>query len=170
MKTPRCSRFCAISAAIALCIHGSATAAIASRKRPRRRNASSRYWRSSSPSRPPPAIFRSRRSCASFNSRNAAPTARPSCARRDALAPQLLGGEVGALPHRLELLPDDGAVHLGVVQGLRGEAAIGASDDVLAADQAGEADDALGDQFGMLDNVAGVRDDAGNQDFAFRHL
>src|SRR5262249_47146629 len=50
------------------------------------------------------------------------------------IAPKLLRGEVGALAHRLELLPDDGRVHLGGVHRLRGEAAIGAGDDVLAPD------------------------------------
>jgi hypothetical protein len=50
------------------------------------------------------------------------------------LAPKLLGGEVGALPHRLELRPHHGRMHFGGVQRLRGEAAIGAGDDVLAPD------------------------------------
>ena len=51
-----------------------------------------------------------------------------------------------------------------------GEAAIGAGDDVLAPDQPGEAHDALGHQLGMLDDVGGVADDAGDQHLARRQL
>src|SRR5262249_28937824 len=52
-------------------------------------------------------------------------------------APELLGGEIGALAQRLEFLPDHGVVHLGAVERLRGEAAVRCRDDVLAADQLG---------------------------------
>ena len=45
------------------------------------------------------------------------------------------------------------------MEGALGEAAIGAADDVLAADQLGQADDAFCDQLGMFDNVGGVADD-----------
>ena len=50
------------------------------------------------------------------------------------------------------------------------EAAIGAGDDVLAPHQLGEAQDAVGDELGMLDHVGGVADDAGDQDLAGRQL
>ena len=43
-----------------------------------------------------------------------------------------------------------------------GETAIGRSNDVLAADQLREADDALRHQLGMLDDVGGVTDDTGS--------
>ena len=72
--------------------------------------------------------------------------------------------------HRLELLPDHRVVHLGAVERLRREAAVGAGHDVLAADELGEAHDPLGDQLGMLDDVAGVGDDAGAEHLALRHL
>ena len=61
-------------------------------------------------------------------------------------------------------------MHLGGVQGLRGEAAIGAGDHILAPHQFGETHDAFGDQFGMFDNIAGVRNDAGDENFVFWHL
>ena len=50
------------------------------------------------------------------------------------------------------------------------EAAIGAGDHVLPAHEIGEADDALGDQFGMLDQHRGVGDDARDQHRVFREL
>ena len=53
---------------------------------------------------------------------------------------------------------------------LRGEAAIGGGDDVFPADQLGEAHDALGDQFRMLDDVAGVRDHARTNHLAVGEL
>ena len=57
-----------------------------------------------------------------------------------------------------------------LVERLLREAAVGAGDDVLAADQLGEPHDALGDQLGMLDDVGGVADDAGDQHRALRQL
>ena len=42
-----------------------------------------------------------------------------------------------------------------------GEAAVGAGDDVVAPDDPGEPDDALGDQLRVLDQVGRVADDAG---------
>ena len=47
-----------------------------------------------------------------------------------------------------------------LVERLLREAAVGAGDDVLAADELGEPHDALGHQLGMLDHVGGVADDA----------
>ena len=46
------------------------------------------------------------------------------------------------------------------------EAAIGRGDDPLAADQIRKAQDALGDQFGMLDDIRCMADDAGQDHFA----
>ena len=43
------------------------------------------------------------------------------------------------------------------------EAAIGAAHDIFAADDLGEPHDPLCHQFGMLDDVGGVRDHAGDQ-------
>jgi hypothetical protein len=45
------------------------------------------------------------------------------------------------------------------------QAAGGASDDVFAADEFSERDDAIGYQFRVLDEVGGVADNTGNQDF-----
>src|SRR4051812_1143976 len=59
---------------------------------------------------------------------------------------------------------------LGAVEGLRGEPAIGARDDVFATDQLGKAQEPLGNEVGMLDDVAGVGNDAGNEHPAFRDL
>src|SRR5262245_54861419 len=86
------------------------------------------------------------------------------------LAPELLAGEIGALAQRLELLPDHGGVHLGAIERLRGEAAIRGGDHVLAPDQLGVAQDALGNQLGMLHDVAGVGDHAGAEHLAGGNL
>ena len=52
------------------------------------------------------------------------------------------------------------------------EAAVGAGEHVLAADDTGEADEALRDELGMLDDVGVVRDHARDQLLALgqRHL
>ena len=50
------------------------------------------------------------------------------------------------------------------------KAAIGAGDDVLAADEAREPQDAFGDEFGMLHDVRAVADDARGENLAFRQL
>src|SRR5271165_1715415 len=50
------------------------------------------------------------------------------------------------------------------------EAAIRTGNDVLAPRDAGEIEDAVGDDLGMLDNVGGVADDTWDQDFAFGQL
>ena len=52
----------------------------------------------------------------------------------------------------------------------RGEAAIGSSDDVFAADDFGVAHDAFGHQLRMLDENGGVRNHARYEDFAVRQL
>ena len=50
------------------------------------------------------------------------------------------------------------------------ETAIGAGNDVVAPDQAGQPHDAFGNQFRMLDDVGGVADHAGNEHFALGQL
>ena len=81
-----------------------------------------------------------------------------------ALPPQPLRREPRALDQRAELGPGDLGVHAAA------EAAVGAGDDVLAADRAGEAHDALGDELRVLDQVGGVADHAGHQHLAVRQL
>src|SRR4051812_49125695 len=66
--------------------------------------------------------------------------------------PELLGGEARAFRHRPQLGED----HVGIDRGLPNPgavAAIGAGDDILAADQLGVAADALRDQFRVLDEI-----------------
>jgi hypothetical protein len=46
------------------------------------------------------------------------------------------------------------------------EAAIGAGNDILAAHHLSEGQDAVGDEFGVLDDVGGVADDTRDQDLA----
>jgi hypothetical protein len=84
--------------------------------------------------------------------------------------PQPRGGNVRPLAHGLELLPHDRGMNFGLIKRLRGEPAVRAGHDILASDQIGEADQPFGDQFGMLDNVAGMRNDAGAQHFPFGYL
>ena len=60
--------------------------------------------------------------------------------------------------------------HLGAIERLRGEAAIRGGDHVFASDQLGVAQDALGDQLGMLHDVAGVGDHAGTEHLARGNL
>ena len=50
------------------------------------------------------------------------------------------------------------------------QAAIGAGNDVFAADDVGEGEDAVGHQFGVLDEIGGVADDSGNENFSGRQL
>src|SRR5262245_23100620 len=47
---------------------------------------------------------------------------------------------------------------------------IGTSDDVLSPDEARKQGDAISDEFGMLDDVARMTDNAGNQNLAARQL
>ena len=75
--------------------------------------------------------------------------------RGQALTPKLLGRQPGAVGEGLELDPDDAGVDF-AGRSETGEAAIGAGDDVLAPDCAGEAADPLGDQLGVLDDVRGM--------------
>src|SRR5262245_2997792 len=85
--------------------------------------------------------------------------------RRPASAPQSLAGEARALRERLELCPHDRGVDAPVERALR-EAAIRSRQYILAADEPRVADDALGDELGMLDHVGGVADDPGHEQLA----
>jgi len=46
------------------------------------------------------------------------------------------------------------------------QAAVGAGDDVFPADDFSEGDDAVGDQFRVLDEIGGVADDPRDEDFS----
>src|SRR5262247_3288988 len=95
---------------------------------------------------------------------------RPNMSQPTRLAPstpQLLAGKPRALSERFELRPHDRGMDAAMERSLR-EAAIGAGDDVLAADEPGEPHNPLGDQRRMLDHVGGVADDAWNEHFACR--
>ena len=61
-------------------------------------------------------------------------------------------------------------MHLRAIKRLRGEAAIGGRNDVLPSNQLCKPDEPFCDPLRMFHNVAGVRNDAGSQDFAFRQL
>jgi hypothetical protein len=89
--------------------------------------------------------------------------------RQHSPTPQLPAGDLGAFGERGEFDPDHAGMHLA---GRReaGEAAIGAGDDILAADDPRETADPFGDQFFMLDDVRGVGDDAGDQHLALGQL
>src|SRR5262249_11499411 len=84
-------------------------------------------------------------------------------------APELFGGEASAFGQGAELGEDKVGVDLGAEDAL-GEAAVGASDDVLAADQIGKAGDALAHELGVLDDVVRVADAAGDEDLAVGEL
>src|SRR5690606_9041798 len=75
----------------------------------------------------------------------------------------------GAFREGAELGPYEVRVDLGAEDAL-GEAAVRACDDVLPADEVGEADDALSNELRVLDDVVGVTDAAGDKDFAVREL
>src|SRR5262244_820541 len=79
--------------------------------------------------------------------------------------PELSRGQARAFHERLELRPGD----LRMAHA-RAETAVRTGDHVLAADQPGVADDSLGDELGMLHEVAGVADHAGDEDLALRQL
>src|SRR5215470_15586173 len=69
------------------------------------------------------------------------------------LLPELPGRQPRALGHRLELGPGDLGLDLVDRPRERREAAVGARDDALAPDDLGVADEALGDQLRVLDEV-----------------
>jgi hypothetical protein len=67
--------------------------------------------------------------------------------------PQLTARQGRPLRQRFELGPSDLRMHSAA------ETAIGGGDDPLPADEVGEANNPLGDEFGVLDDVGGVADD-----------
>src|ERR1700759_2220737 len=69
-------------------------------------------------------------------------------------APKLFSRQRGALRQRLELGPSDHRMNAAA------KPAIGRGDHALAADALGEAQDALRDEFRMLDHVRRMADDA----------
>jgi hypothetical protein len=80
----------------------------------------------------------------------------------ESLVPDARRGQGSALDEGGKLRPAEFRVDAGA------ESAVGARDDILRAEAVAIADDALGDQLGMLDVVGRVSDDAGNEDLALR--
>src|ERR1700757_1106837 len=79
-------------------------------------------------------------------------------------APELTGGERGALCQRFELGPGD------LWMDAAAETAIGRRNDPLFADKVRKPDDALRDEFGVLDDIGGVADDARQDQFTIGQL
>src|SRR5262245_4155071 len=102
-----------------------------------------------------------------MSERHSAATARARRADRVVVSvigsstPEPPGGEAGSLGEGGELEPRHARVRVIEPHGRGGEPAVGAGDDVLAADEAGESLDPLGDQLRVLDEVGGVADDTG---------
>src|SRR5688572_20325322 len=90
-----------------------------------------------------------------------------SCERAPSFrsTPQLARRQSSALRQRGKL--EISHARMGIVepQGGGGETAVGAGDDVLAADELGEAHDPFGDQFRVLYQVGGVADHARYENF-----
>src|SRR4030095_8240031 len=80
------------------------------------------------------------------------------------LLPKLPPGDRGPVRERLQLRPRELRVDAAA------EPTVGAGNDRIASDEASEAADAIGDELGMLDDVGGVADDAGDEDLAGRQL
>src|SRR6516165_5391905 len=91
----------------------------------------------------------------------------PSAIKPRLTRPKLSAGNARAIDQRRELGPGDVGMHF-VARARCAEAAIGAGDDALAADDAGEAQDALRHQFRMLDEMNAVRHHAGDETLAVR--
>src|SRR5580704_7701810 len=91
------------------------------------------------------------------------------CGPKSPSRPQLSARKPRALDQRVELRPHDARMHAAVKWSLR-ETAIGAGQQVLTPDQAGDPHNALGDQLRMLDHVGRVADHAGNKHPALRQL
>src|SRR5205823_208755 len=77
--------------------------------------------------------------------------------------PEALAGQFGAFGEGVELGPHHTRIDLGPVGRLRREAAVGASQDVLAADELRVAANALRDELRMLDKVVAVGDHTRDQ-------
>ena len=80
------------------------------------------------------------------------------------LRPEGLRGEAGAFGEGAELGPGEVGVDAAA------EAAIGTGNDVLAADDLGVAQDAVGDELRVLDEVGRMADDAGHQHLTRRQF
>src|SRR3954453_19825254 len=80
------------------------------------------------------------------------------------LTPELARGERSTLDQRFELCPGD------LRMDAAAETAIGRGDDPLPADQVGKTKDALGDEVGVLDDIGGVADNAGQDHLVVRQL
>src|SRR5438094_372984 len=80
-------------------------------------------------------------------------------------APQELRRPAGAFGHRLELGPADR-----LVADPCAEPAIGAGQDILAADEIGVAHEAFGDEVGVLDEIGAMADDPGDEGHAVGQL
>jgi hypothetical protein len=84
-------------------------------------------------------------------------------------SPESLGGDCRALGHRAQLLERNVGIEFAVA-GKGPEAAIAAGNDALAADDIGEAANALGDKIGVLDIVGGGVEHARHQDLVVGQL
>src|ERR1700674_1747738 len=84
-------------------------------------------------------------------------------------SPKLLARDPSAFGHGLQLCPHDRGMNA-PVELLLGEAAIGAGDDVLAPDEPGEPEEAVGHELWMLHDVRAVAYDAWGQYLAFGQL
>src|SRR3954470_21960271 len=78
-------------------------------------------------------------------------------------------GDACSFRHGLELRPHDRWMHTPVDFFLR-EAAVGAGNQVLAADARGESRETLGDKLRMFHHVRAVADDARHENLAGRQL
>src|SRR5262245_7465597 len=77
-------------------------------------------------------------------------------------SPQLLGRDASALRHCFKLCPGDLRI-----ADPRSEAAVGSCRDVFPADDLGVAHQPVGNRLRMLDDIGGMADDAGHEDFSF---
>src|SRR5205809_1950336 len=84
--------------------------------------------------------------------------------------PELPRGQPRTLGQGGELQPGHAGMDVVEPDAGGGEAAVGARDDVVASHDPSEPDDALGDELGVLHEVGGVADDAGDQDHSRRRL
>src|SRR5712672_2879333 len=92
------------------------------------------------------------------------PSRRGCCVLEAGLSPKLLRGEAGAFGEAAQFGPGE------VGMDPAAEAAIGAGDDVLAADDLGIAQDAVGDELRVLDEVGSVADHTRHQHLARRQF
>src|SRR5215472_17747933 len=93
------------------------------------------------------------------------PMLRRRALRRRLRAPQCAGGNPRAFDQGFQLRPHDRRMDAAREWALR-EAAIGAAHDVFAASDLRQADDALGNEFRVLDDIGGVADHAGDQNLS----